>query len=654
MDVEVVTKKVDIELTASCMNHNTLLKYLRRHYGDISSIFDGFEVSEEYIADPNNWISLGTGNRLFSRIKEFTGNQDPRLFFDIGREIVSLESVGILEQILRLFPNPRIVVGRITEFNRKFNNLFEMYVYDLKSRSAKLDIKWRDDFREDYIYEQCPWSLGLIAAIPHIWKLPDMEIIEEQCIFRLDEIVDDAYGYLGINSNFDTGRFYVDGEEYAKEVFGEDGSSLGFKATRDLVVRDTLVLTEGVIYGAPHCTVELHWEKKSFLRNLYDLTIGRRKLKRAAEKALEEQLDYTRQQFFEIQRLNEELTEYSKTLEQKVQERTTQLLQQSKLAAMGRLAAQISHETKTPLQATRDELELLRDEYLYLVFQFQDVDRLGLDESLKTKLYDLMELVFARSAEVEYRNRSTIESLAETLYENLKGKYKGITITACEDLAAMGYENDVSELDQLLQTDNPAELTGILRRVFNVGFAIHNGIRASDRQMKIVNALLEHAHIDRREIEAVDINEKISATLTLFDKAMRDAGIKVETDFDEGLGLVECNVVRMNDVYRNLIENALDALKESEGEKTLRIKTQKDGDWAIVEITDTGPGIPEGDIDKIFEPMYTTKKVGEGTGLGLNIVYNTMKEHKGDVQCISRPGETTFQLRLPIKYQGKA
>ena len=217
----------------------------------------------------------------------------------------------------------------------------------------------------------------------------------------------------------------------------------------------------------------------------------------------------------------------------------------------------------------------------------------------------------------------------------------------------MGYDSAVSELDRLLQVDNPSEITGILRRVFNVGFAIHNGIRASDRQMRIINALLEHSHVDRREIEAVDIKEKISATLTLYDKAMRDLGIEVETAFDQSLGPVECNVVRMNDVYRNIIENALDALRESEGERTLRIKTMREDGCAIVEVTDSGPGIPSENIDKIFEPMYTTKKVGEGTGLGLNIVYNTMKEHKGDVQCSSKPGETTFRLRMPVVYKGK-
>jgi len=655
MGKETTNKNFDTELTVSCMNFNTVLKYLKRHYGDISPLFDGFEVTEEYLSDPNNWVSDGAGKRLFYRIKDFTGNRDPRLFFEIGRETENLESLGALEQIVRLYPNPRIVVERIPHYNKKFNSMLEMEVYDIESKSARIDIHWRSDFREYYIYDECPWNFGIIATIPRIWGLPYMEIIEKQCIFNLDEIVNDSYGYLGLKTRFENGRFYVDDEEYAREVFSEDGNeSLGYVATKDLVVGDTHVLTEGVIYGAPYCTAELHWENKSVIRNLYDLTAGRLKHWLASREALEKQLDYSRQQFFEIRRLNRELQQYATSLEQKVEQRTAQLVQETNLGLLGRLSAQVAHELRTPQDATRNELELIRGYLPDLVFLHQDIEKLGLEEPVKTEFYTLVRQTFEQAGKVEYRTRSTIEALAKDLYEDLKAKYSNIALPACKDIVAMGYETDTSGLDKFLQVSDPGKVTDILRKVFNAGYSIHNALGAVTKEMNITSALLEHAHGDTKQIEAVDVKEKLSTTLTLYDRVIKDSGIRLETYYDENLDDVECNVVRLNLAYRNVIQNAIDALKKKQGERILRVRTGSEDGYAVVEIFDNGPEIPPEDIDKLTHPTFTTKAIGEGTGLGLSIVHNILQEHHGYLQCSSHPGETTFRLKIPFKYQGKS
>ena len=96
-----------------------------------------------------------------------------------------------------------------------------------------------------------------------------------------------------------------------------------------------------------------------------------------------------------------------------------------------------------------------------------------------------------------------------------------------------------------------------------------------------------------------------------------------------------------------------DFLKKKEGERTLRVKTESENDYAVVEISDNGPGIPTEDMDKLTHPTFTTKPIGEGTGLGLSIVHNILQEHNGYLQCTSTPGETTFRLKIPFKYQGK-
>ncbi len=171
--------------------------------------------------------------------------------------------------------------------------------------------------------------------------------------------------------------------------------------------------------------------------------------------------------------------------------------------------------------------------------------------------------------------------------------------------------------------------------------------------MSITNALLEHAHGDTKQIEPVDVREKLSTTLTLYDRVIKDSGIKLETYYDENLDDVECNAVRLNLAYRNVIQNAIDALKKKEGEGILRVKTESENGYAVIEISDNGPGIPPEDIDKLTHPTFTTKPIGEGTGLGLSIVHNILQEHNGYLQCSSQPGETIFRLKIPLKYQAK-
>jgi signal transduction histidine kinase len=119
----------------------------------------------------------------------------------------------------------------------------------------------------------------------------------------------------------------------------------------------------------------------------------------------------------------------------------------------------------------------------------------------------------------------------------------------------------------------------------------------------------------------------------------------VEKDFDRTLPRVPAYPGELNQVWTNLIDNAAQAMG---GEGVLTVRTTRDGDRVLVDIGDTGPGIPEQDLRRVFEPFFTTKPVGEGTGLGLDISYRiVVNRHGGDISVNSRPGDTHFQVRLP-------
>ena len=127
---------------------------------------------------------------------------------------------------------------------------------------------------------------------------------------------------------------------------------------------------------------------------------------------------------------------------------------------------------------------------------------------------------------------------------------------------------------------------------------------------------------------------------------LKKQNIKVVKDFDHDLPLVPLYGAEINQVWTNLIDNAIQAMN---GEGTLTITTSRENDCARVEIADTGPGIPEELRQRIFEPFFTTKAVGEGTGLGLDISYRIVTtRHGGDINVESEPGNTRFIVRLPL------
>jgi signal transduction histidine kinase len=126
----------------------------------------------------------------------------------------------------------------------------------------------------------------------------------------------------------------------------------------------------------------------------------------------------------------------------------------------------------------------------------------------------------------------------------------------------------------------------------------------------------------------------------------RLAGITVVKDYDRGLPQIPVYAAELNQVWTNLIDNAVSAMG---GAGTLTERTALDADLVLVEIGDTGPGVPAEIRERIFEPFFTTKQPGEGTGLGLDICWRiVVKKHHGDLQVESEPGDTRFQVRLPL------
>lgn len=170
-------------------------------------------------------------------------------------------------------------------------------------------------------------------------------------------------------------------------------------------------------------------------------------------------------------------------------------------------------------------------------------------------------------------------------------------------------------------------------------------IQASERIIKIVQSLKDFARLDMQEFQEADINEGIESTLSLLDHKFKSR-ISVVKKFEE-IPKILCHPNQLNQVFMNIITNASEAIKDK---GIITIKTSREKERIIVQISDNGVGIEDGNLEKIFNPGFTTRGVGIGTGLGLSISYRIIKAHKGDMDVRSELGKgTDFILTIPIK-----
>jgi signal transduction histidine kinase len=152
--------------------------------------------------------------------------------------------------------------------------------------------------------------------------------------------------------------------------------------------------------------------------------------------------------------------------------------------------------------------------------------------------------------------------------------------------------------------------------------------------------------MDRAGVQEIDLHKGLDNTLLILKYKLKKKNVEVVREYDENLPRLTAHGSLLNQVWTNLIDNAVDAMPDDGGR--LKIKTRLDPDNVLIEIRDNGPGIPPEVQPHIFEPFYTTKDVGDGTGLGLDTVLRIVRKHRGNIRFETKPGDTCFQVRLPL------
>ncbi len=173
------------------------------------------------------------------------------------------------------------------------------------------------------------------------------------------------------------------------------------------------------------------------------------------------------------------------------------------------------------------------------------------------------------------------------------------------------------------------------------------GVRSdAARITELVQAVKDYSRLDRAPEEDVDVKHALESTLKMLGHRLKEGSVRVVREYDPELPRVPARASELNQVFTNLVVNALDAIDR---DGTLTLRTRRDGDAAIVEVVDSGPGVPEDVRRRIFEPFFTTKAVGVGTGLGLDISHRIVHGHGGSLVLCDGTGPTTFRVRLPVR-----
>lgn len=347
----------------------------------------------------------------------------------------------------------------------------------------------------------------------------------------------------------------------------------------------------------------------------------------------------------------ERLVELTETLEEKVRIRTrelenaqSQLIMSEKMASLGIMVAGIAHEINTPAGVINGAADNLDQNMNYLIQNIFDIVSLAKHRKLR-KNFELVLLHLLRDKKSSELDPKEKFRLKNKLKEEMKSMSFNPTLSS--ELSNFIIENQIGEerkylYNVILKDDDRGYLmlknaSNINRNIKNIRYAIRNIVR-------IVKALKSYSHLDQsKTLSPANIVEGLENTLVILHNQIK-YGIKVVRNFRE-IPSVICNLDELNQVWTNLIQNAIQALK---GKGKIEISVFPQNSFVIVEIEDDGPGIPLKIQDRIWDPFFTTKDQGEGTGLGLGIAKGIVEKHKGKINLTSNPGKTIFRIELPV------
>lgn len=337
------------------------------------------------------------------------------------------------------------------------------------------------------------------------------------------------------------------------------------------------------------------------------------------------------------------------TMSTRIREFTKSQQQNEKLLSLGKLSAGLAHELNNPAAAVVRSARHMKEILAGTPEKFKDVVHIQLSDEQIDAVADLLfSKINSGQVNLSMMERSERE---DELLDWLNDR----EVENSEDIAdnLVDFDFSTDELDEAyesLEEEHVGPTVNWMNQVLTTEKLVSEIEDASSRIGELVKSIKSYTHMDQSpEMKPIDIHDGLNNTLVMLNHKLKKSNIELVKEYDESLGFVEALPSALNQVWTNLIDNAIDAMKSVE-KRELRIETVKDGEFVNINVRDSGTGIPEDIKDKIFDPFFTTKEVGEGTGIGLELVHRIINnDHNGSIKVNSKPGDTVFQVCFPIK-----
>ena len=327
----------------------------------------------------------------------------------------------------------------------------------------------------------------------------------------------------------------------------------------------------------------------------------------------------------------------------RIRETTRMEQQRDRLASMGKLSAGLAHELNNPASAAKRAASQLRQVLKKIRDASQELGTRELTADQKSEI-EKLEASFIQHSGVPL-DPLQLSDLEEQIDSLLRSHGQNDLWQLAAELARSNV--DPQALESLFsRLDEDSARAALIRigasiEIANLLDEIESG---TSRISDLVRAIKEYTYMDQTPVQNVDVVKSLETTLIILNHKLK-RGVVVRRDYQPVPLLVNSFGSELNQVWTNIIDNAIDAMG---GKGELQVRTYRDANSVVVEIADNGPGISTEIQPHIFEPFFTTKKVGEGTGLGLDTAMRIVRKHRGGIEVTSKPGDTRFQVWLPL------